>query len=184
MGLVDWKSHFLSSGLGSPCLPFRLMIPLLAEWFVFRKLGRDYFCFCFVNFLPHFLFLLALSRKWGGSWLGAVEHWFEVADDEALRSKTCHTFHLCAFFLWETREHFVIGLRWCHVLFRPWGWGRLLLRTLWGEALFSMISMAACPGMATRVSWRDGFAARKDGNGVGKVAGWVKHPQHKHEVLS
>lgn len=126
------KSHFLSSGLGSPCLPFRLMILLLAQWFVFRKLGCDYFCFCFVNFLPPLPIFTGLVQEMS-SWLAAVEHWFEVADDEALGSETCRTFHLCAVFLWETQERFVMGLRWCHVLFRPGCWGRLLLKTLrWG----------------------------------------------------
>lgn len=108
------------------------MILLFAQWFVFRKLGWDYFCFCFVNFFPHFLFFTGLVQEMS-SWLAPVEHWFEVADDEALGSEACRTFHLCAFFLWETQEHFVIGLRWCHDLLRPGGWGRLLLKTLrWG----------------------------------------------------
>lgn len=52
------------------CLPFWCFSDTLpVQWFVFRKLDSDYFCFCFVNFLPHFLFLWSNYRKWGSSWL-------------------------------------------------------------------------------------------------------------------
>jgi hypothetical protein len=46
----------------TPAFPFGCFNDtLLAQGFVFRKPGTDCFCFCSVNFLPHFLFLPSCS---------------------------------------------------------------------------------------------------------------------------
>lgn len=95
LGLVDPEVSlpFLWLWLTMPAFPFWCFNDTLpAQWFVFRKLGSDYFCFCFANFLPHFLFLPSSYRKWGSSWLAAAKHWFGVAEDTALGPAPFKTF--------------------------------------------------------------------------------------------